>query len=54
MSLTPYARYTFTWMNDDSLTTANGYDYKIDSITAHGVKAGLDFDLELTDLLTFN
>ena len=54
MSLTPYARYTFSWLDSDSVTLDNGMDYHIDSITAHGVQAGVDFDLKLTDLMAFN
>lgn len=53
LSLTPYARYTFTYLGSDSVTTDSGEKLKLDSITAHGLQAGLDLDYAMTDLLTF-
>lgn len=51
--LTPYLRYTLTWMDDDNVTLSSGDKFKIDSVLAHGLQAGADINLEVNDLLTF-
>lgn len=53
MSLTPYLRYTLTWMEDDEVTVSDGSRFEIDSVTAHGIQAGADFDVKLSELMTF-
>ena len=40
-------------MDDDTVSLSDGSHFAIDSVSAHGIQAGADYQLEISNLLSF-